>query len=54
MTAAETLRDALARIVTAQEWLGDGEVDEAFGLLADLEVDLATVLARLDERRGGA
>jgi hypothetical protein len=49
MTAAEALRDALARIVIAREWLGDGAVDEAAWLLADLEDDLVVVLARLEE-----
>jgi hypothetical protein len=49
MTAVEALRDALARVVTAQEWLGDGDVGGARHLLADLEADLVTVLVRLDE-----
>lgn len=54
MTAVEALRDALARIVTAQEWLGDGMVDDAARLLANLEDDLVVVLAHLDGETGAA
>lgn len=51
MTAAEALHDALARIVIACEWLGDGAVDDAAQVLADLEVDLVGVLERIEDPR---
>jgi hypothetical protein len=30
----------LARVICAQEWIGENNVDEAVGLLADLEDEL--------------
>jgi hypothetical protein len=40
------LRDALARVVAAQEELGVGAVDESSAILRDLEADLAELIER--------
>ena len=44
MTAAEAVRDALARVVFAREALELGEYAIATTVLRDLEFDLASVL----------
>ncbi len=42
------LRDALARVIRAQEALQDGELDLADAILDDLQADLWTEIERLE------
>jgi hypothetical protein len=48
MTAPETLRDALARIVAARESLAYGETFEAAQILEALEHDIAALIPSLE------
>lgn len=50
MTLYEALRDALARITAAREAIGDGDSYYACEILFDLEVDLAGIIERREER----
>jgi hypothetical protein len=43
-TPWEVIRDALARVVTAREWVEDGDIGAVATLLYSLELDLAGYL----------
>jgi hypothetical protein len=47
MTALAVIRDAIARVIAAQEALTCGDTDEAFAILVDIEGDLVGSLAAL-------
>jgi hypothetical protein len=49
VSALELLRDALARIIYLREALEVGDVGTAVSVAGDLEHDLATQLAQLEE-----
>jgi hypothetical protein len=50
VTLLQIVRDALARIVRAEEALEDGERRLAWELLRDLEEDVAVALRAWEER----
>ena len=47
----DALRDALARIIAARDYMGDGDNRLADAVLHDLEIDLAGSLDLQDEKR---
>ena len=49
MNVERLILDALARVVSAEEAIEDGDVGLAFSLLVDLEGDLVGSLAALQE-----
>ena len=54
MTPLDALRDALARVVSAEESFSYGDGIEGLAILRDLRVDMTAFLIGAEEGDGGA